>query len=717
MSKKTIVLADNSYTIRRIVELSFSEEEDIDLVSFENSMNLREKLLELRPAVVLVDIKLPEFSGYEVCHYVNSTEGLKQTRVFLLKGGFEPVDEAKLQGLRFEDIITKPFDSNALVSTIKNLLSQISAGTAPAPPAAAPAAPAAVPAPEVSPPSMPEDFPEIGGVPDAGEEISFSDVQNEIEGAPNIMAESPQAPPMPSFPDDEVMPSEEITYQSDREDELASPEESPEDLINPFADEAPAAPAADEFPSSITEEEMNIRMNIKQQERELDMASLTQEELEIKHQIGEKEKVMFQQQYGTPEAPLQAAAPVEPEPKDEEETADMFKQPDLDSGGLDDIPEVGAEPDMFPSFDEPEPPSEPVVEAPEPPMQQIPDLEASEVEQEMGLGPEIPEPPVTQKMPAAPQMPSFEEEDLSGVPEDYSPPSPFEEEVMPAVDTRSMEAPSFEPEAPSELDFGVPEPEPTFAAEQAPAAPEISYEPASPFEDDLAVPTIETPPVEPPSFQEEAAFAPPEEPEPAIPDFGAPEPEPAPMPTFAEEPEPPVVEYQVPPTFEDKFEAATPPDMPAPPDTATPPEMPMMPETPTAPDMPAMPEMPPVMEEAPVMEEPVLEEEPPVYEVPPVEEIPVAPPVQEMPVMEEPVAPPQPEAPAFEPEAPAFEPEPTQAAVEIPKIDTADLQKQVEDKLSAAIKEMLWEIVPPLAEKIINREIERIKEEVSKSFR
>ena len=109
MSKKTIVLADNSYTIRRIVELSFSEEEEIELVSCEDGANLKERLLELKPEIVLVDIKLPEFSGYEVCKFINTTESLKLTKVFLLKGGFEPIDESLLTNLKYASIITKPF--------------------------------------------------------------------------------------------------------------------------------------------------------------------------------------------------------------------------------------------------------------------------------------------------------------------------------------------------------------------------------------------------------------------------------------------------------------------------------------------------------------------------------------------------------------------------------------------------------------------------------
>jgi len=57
MSEKTILLADNSYTIRRIVELSFSEVEGIELVSFENSLNLKEQLLELINRRIHYDIK------------------------------------------------------------------------------------------------------------------------------------------------------------------------------------------------------------------------------------------------------------------------------------------------------------------------------------------------------------------------------------------------------------------------------------------------------------------------------------------------------------------------------------------------------------------------------------------------------------------------------------------------------------------------------------
>ena len=162
MNKKTIVLADNSYTIRRIVELSLSEE-NVELVSFENGLNLQEKLTELKPHVVLVDIKLPEMNGYEVCKFISENENLNHTKVFLMKGGFDPLDENQIKGLQYEDIITKPFDSSTLISSIKKVLDS--------------KAPQVV---EEVPSSLPEDVPEIEDIREASDEISFSEAKKPV---------------------------------------------------------------------------------------------------------------------------------------------------------------------------------------------------------------------------------------------------------------------------------------------------------------------------------------------------------------------------------------------------------------------------------------------------------------------------------------------------------------------------------------------------------
>jgi DNA-binding response OmpR family regulator len=221
MSKKLIVLADNSYTIRRIVELSFSEIENIEVRSFESGSGIKEKLLQMNPAVVIVDIKLPEINGYDICRFINETPALQQCRIFLMKGSFEPVDNEMIKNLKYEDIVTKPFDSNALVGTVMKIINREEAESPPA---------------NAGPSSFPEDFPEIETeVPDS-EDISFSDIRGEME-AP-LPPDRP-APRSPALERDEVLPSEEITQGTQPLKDNLMPLETEESIKNPF-DEEPA---------------------------------------------------------------------------------------------------------------------------------------------------------------------------------------------------------------------------------------------------------------------------------------------------------------------------------------------------------------------------------------------------------------------------------------------------------------------------------------------
>lgn len=222
MNKKVIVLADNSYTIRRIVELSFSEIENIEVRSFEKGSGIKEKLLQLNPAVVIVDIKLPEINGYDICRFINETPALNRCRIFLMKGSFEPVDNEMIKNLKYEDIITKPFDSNALVSAVMKIVNQeeqkVSGKSAGA-----------------GPSSFPEDLPEIETEVPESEDISFSDIRGDIEAPPaGRTAAKNQVPER-----EEVLPSEEITQGTQPLKDNLLPQESEEAIKNPFDEEPP----------------------------------------------------------------------------------------------------------------------------------------------------------------------------------------------------------------------------------------------------------------------------------------------------------------------------------------------------------------------------------------------------------------------------------------------------------------------------------------------
>ncbi|HEX4998554.1 MAG TPA: response regulator, partial [Terriglobia bacterium] len=107
--RQTILLADDSPTIQRLVAQTFADS-SFDVVSVSNGEAAIRRLEETRPSVVLADIYMPGRSGYEVCSYVRSHAELGATPVILLVGAFDAFDEATATSAGSTASITKPFE-------------------------------------------------------------------------------------------------------------------------------------------------------------------------------------------------------------------------------------------------------------------------------------------------------------------------------------------------------------------------------------------------------------------------------------------------------------------------------------------------------------------------------------------------------------------------------------------------------------------------------
>src|SRR3954447_8522637 len=142
---KKILLADDSITIQKVVELTFSDG-DYEISAVNNGAKAIQKLAELRPDIILSDIIMPEKNGYEVCEYVKSHPEFRNIPVILLTGTFEPFDPDRADKAGCDAVVTKPFESQSLIQKVEELISS-AASAPPEPPAAEPVPePAACPA-------------------------------------------------------------------------------------------------------------------------------------------------------------------------------------------------------------------------------------------------------------------------------------------------------------------------------------------------------------------------------------------------------------------------------------------------------------------------------------------------------------------------------------------------------------------------------------------
>jgi CheY-like chemotaxis protein len=184
----TLLAVDDSKTMRKVLEITFSGE-DFRLITCASADEALTKLSE-RPSVAIVDAGLDGTSGYELCKRLKAAQpGLG---VVILSNKQQPFDKALGGQVGADDFADKPFDTQQLIDKVAGLAKKLgaSAGTpAPAPVAAAPAA--------APPPRAPATTLQYGASPVA---IPAAPVPAPVAAAPSPPMPRPTAPGMPSGP-------------------------------------------------------------------------------------------------------------------------------------------------------------------------------------------------------------------------------------------------------------------------------------------------------------------------------------------------------------------------------------------------------------------------------------------------------------------------------------------------------------------------------------
>lgn len=122
MSKRKLLLADDSITIQKVVNLTFADQ-GIEVIAFGDGDNAHEAINELDPDIVLADVNVPGLNGYQLCELIRGNERTRHVPVVLLVGSFEPFDQDEADRVGANSFLTKPFSSiGQLVATVNDLL-------------------------------------------------------------------------------------------------------------------------------------------------------------------------------------------------------------------------------------------------------------------------------------------------------------------------------------------------------------------------------------------------------------------------------------------------------------------------------------------------------------------------------------------------------------------------------------------------------------------
>jgi CheY-like chemotaxis protein len=188
-----ILLADDSLTIQKVIELTFSGT-DFELQAVGNGDLALPLLDSFSPDIVLADCVMPGKTGYELCEEVKRRPGGRFVPVVLLTGTFEPFDKPRAEHAGADSVVTKPFDSQGLASLVRDLVNKAAEERAAAPPEPPPA-------PEPPPPPEPPPVPEFLPPPPVEERAESTDPTLGREPFSTVPMAAMETPPSPSEED------------------------------------------------------------------------------------------------------------------------------------------------------------------------------------------------------------------------------------------------------------------------------------------------------------------------------------------------------------------------------------------------------------------------------------------------------------------------------------------------------------------------------------
>lgn len=147
--RRTLLLADDSTTIQKVVAIAFSHE-DFTVLAVGNGEQAIARARDVKPAVVLADVTMPGLTGYDLCAAIKADPITSRIPVLLLTGAFTPFDEERGRAVGVDDHLAKPFETAELIDRVRRLVNEAPAGRAiqeesvAAPPLRPPAPPAPV---------------------------------------------------------------------------------------------------------------------------------------------------------------------------------------------------------------------------------------------------------------------------------------------------------------------------------------------------------------------------------------------------------------------------------------------------------------------------------------------------------------------------------------------------------------------------------------------
>ena len=115
-----VLVVDDDDVIRQLISVNL-ELEGFDVVTAFDGQDCLDKVKEVQPAVITLDIMMPRLDGWEAASRLRADPETAGIKVVLLSARAQEADLQRGDRIGVDAYLTKPFDPDELIATVRRL--------------------------------------------------------------------------------------------------------------------------------------------------------------------------------------------------------------------------------------------------------------------------------------------------------------------------------------------------------------------------------------------------------------------------------------------------------------------------------------------------------------------------------------------------------------------------------------------------------------------
>lgn len=123
----TILVADDSATMRALLELNLKKLKDVRIVLAKDGADALQKFDAEKPALVLTDLHMPNVSGFDFIEQVRIVKNEKSVPIIIVTTRDEAESRQRGMNLGANAYVCKPINGAELVQVVESWLAKIAA--------------------------------------------------------------------------------------------------------------------------------------------------------------------------------------------------------------------------------------------------------------------------------------------------------------------------------------------------------------------------------------------------------------------------------------------------------------------------------------------------------------------------------------------------------------------------------------------------------------